>query len=115
VVRRLAAIRAGNTAGGGDGEGLGIVRRRIPHIVGAAFAGGLTLMGIVDQLIDQGMVPVRAYPLTLNLAVFGLVGSGVVAWFHGERGRQRVTVAEKIILSVLGALWVGFTVLLLRR
>ena len=71
-------------------------------------------MGIVDQLIDQGILPDRAYPLTLNLAVFGLLASGVVAWFHGERGRQQVTMTEKAIMSVLGVLWLAITIVLVR-
>jgi serine/threonine protein kinase len=115
LVRRLGAIRSGKAGDAPEGEGLGILRRRIPHVVGLAFAGGLTLLGIVDQLIDQDFLPRAAYPVTLNLAVFGLVGSGVIAWFHGERGKQEVTLTEKVILSVLGVLWLAATIVLLRR
>jgi serine/threonine protein kinase len=115
LVRRIEAIRTGKPGGAMEGEGLGILRRRIPHVIGLFFAGGLTLLGIVDQLIDQDMLPRAAYPVTLNLAVFGLVGSGVIAWFHGERGKQEVTLAEKVILGVLGVLWITTTIVLLRR
>ena len=117
VVRTIDSVRVagGDEQIGQGGEGLGVVRRRIPYIVGATFAAGLTLLGIVSQLVEMDLLRASIYPLTLNFALWGLVGSGVLAWFHGERGRQKMPPLEKWILAALVSGWIAVTVLLLIR
>ena len=116
LVQAIDSLRAGGGGGqiGQGGEGLGVIRRRIPYIVGATFAAGLTLIGIVSQLVEMGLARQSIYPLALNFAG-GLVASGVLAWFHGERGRQKMPPLEKWILAVLVAGWLAVTALLLIR
>ena len=117
MVQAIDSLRAGGGGGqiGQGGEGLGVIRRRIPYIVGATFAAGLTLIGIVSQLVEMDLAPQSIYPLALNFAVWGLVASGVLAWFHGERGRQKMPPLEKWILAALVAGWIAVTALLLIR
>ena len=118
MVQAIDSLRAGGGYGqiGQGGEGLGVIRRRIPYIVGATFAAGLTLLGIVSELVEMGLVQnQRIYPLTLNFALWGFVASGVLAWFHGERGRQKMPPLEKWILAVLVVGWIAVTVWLLVR
>ena len=45
----------------------------------------------------------------LTIAFCGalVVGSGVVAWFHGEKGTQVAPVIEYVLLSVLGVIWLA--------
>ena len=118
MVQAIDSLRAGGGGGqiGQGGEGLGVIRRRIPYIVGATFAAGLTLIGFVSQLVEMGLVRnPKAYPLTLNFAAWGFAASGVLAWFHGERGRQKMPPLEKWILAVLVVGWIAVTVWLLVR
>jgi hypothetical protein len=35
----------------------------------------------------------------------GVAAATVVAWFHGERGRQQSNILEWILLSVIGVVW----------
>ena len=118
IVQAIDSIRDPSSSGsaGGEGEGIGILRRRIPYIVGATFAAGVTLIGLVSQFVEMGLIrDPRVYPLTLTFAAWGLLASGVLAWFHGERGRQKAPLLEKGILAVLAVGWIAMTVWLLIR
>jgi hypothetical protein len=41
--------------------------------------------------------------------VCAVVASTVIAWFHGERGRQETRVLEWILLSVIGVAWLSIS------
>jgi serine/threonine-protein kinase len=111
---RLAPIQVGQSpASPGGSEGLGIVRRRIPQIVSLTIGAGAGLLGLVIGLIDIGELPSAALALTINLVAWGLLASAVLAWYHGERGKQQMARTEKWILGVLAAGWMAVTALLL--
>jgi hypothetical protein len=44
-----------------------------------------------------------------SLATFvcSLIGAGVIAWFHGEKGPQRVTPLEVVLLGFLAVVWIA--------
>jgi serine/threonine protein kinase len=96
-------------------EGLGIVQRRVPQIVSSTLAAGVVLLGLVMGAIDIGRLPDMAFELTVNLIAWSVLTSGVLAWFHGARGRQETTGREKVILAVLAVGLVSSTALLVLR
>ena len=77
-------------AGGDDLAEL--VRRRVPQIVLVTAGAGMTLIGLSDAM--EEMLPPDAKLLTVIFAVAAVVASGVVGWFHGEKGKQRAPTIE---------------------
>jgi hypothetical protein len=63
-------------------------------------------MEAVDQLIDNGLHEQRVYPVALVTVLWGLAAAVVVAWFHGEKGRQRVGGVELALLAGVVLGWV---------
>lgn len=94
---------------------IGLVRRvrerKIVQWALAYLAGAWALLEVFELVGAQ-----FGWALELRQGVTVVLGAGffavlVVAWYHGERGRQRVGVAEVVLLGAL----VGATVLLLLR
>jgi serine/threonine-protein kinase len=83
-----------------------LLRRRVPQIVVISGGAGLSLIGLMGELVDRGTVDPIVFPLTLAFVVCGFVASMVVAWFHGERGPQKATLMEWTVLGVIGVIWV---------
>lgn len=92
-----------------------IAKRRVPQIVGFAMAVAVGLIGTVVGLADVERLPLWTVDVTLPLAVAGVAATTVVAWFHGERGKQQTNVLEWILLSLIGVLWITATVAMLIR
>lgn len=104
----LAVLGAGVGAGSGLDEVADLqqlIKRRVPQIVAVAAASGWALMTLMDQLVDREILPGIAYRLTLPFVAAAVAAATVVAWFHGERGRQRTSVLEWVLLSVIGVIW----------
>lgn len=84
-----------------------LLKRRVPQIVlvaGAFALGFISLMGTLD---DTGTLPPVFFPLSLALAIAGVAAATVVAWFHGEKGKQEANVLEWILLSLIAVVWIG--------
>jgi serine/threonine-protein kinase len=109
-----AAAGASSPAGGrGAAEPADLhelVRRRVPQIVLIAIGIGWGLMTLMDQLVDRDVLPGVFYRLTLPFAACGVAAAAVVAWFHGERGKQHVTLLEYVLLGAIGVIWVTLSV-----
>ncbi len=90
-----------------------LVKRRVPQIVLIALGVGWGTMTLIDQLVDRGVLGDVLYRLTLPLVACGVAASTVVAWFHGEKGKQDSSVLEWILLSVIGALWIAISIWIL--
>jgi eukaryotic-like serine/threonine-protein kinase len=75
--------------------------RRLFQIVVAYLAGGWIVLEAVSQLTERGIVPPVVYVLTLIWFLFGLAIALVMGWFHGEKGAQRVTKLEAVLLAVI--------------
>jgi TolB-like protein len=84
--------------------------RRICPFLGIFIASGFLVLEGVDQLIGHAMLPDIAYPIALVFYVFGIPGTVIAAWFHGERGPQRPTLPEVWMESfmLIGALGICF-------
>lgn len=99
----------------GSGEGVRSVeepvtwqelsRRRIPQFMGAAVAAGVGFLGFVAMIVELYGVKRLWLSLSFPLVGCGVAAATVVAWFHGERGRQESNVLEWILLSVLSVIW----------
>lgn len=76
-------------------------KRRVIPWLGAYLGGGFLALEGVDQLVGYGLLPELAYRIVLVLYLFGIPGTIIRAWFHGERGQQRLESAEIWLGSVL--------------
>ena len=75
--------------------------RRLYTYLGAYLVTGFVALEGVDQLISYDILPAVAYPIVLTWYLFGIVGSLIFAWYHGEKGRQETTKAEMAMHSTL--------------
>jgi serine/threonine-protein kinase len=85
-----------------------LLKRRLPQTVvvtGAIGLGGLYFIGMIADVID---IPI--FQAGLATFVASLLASGVIAWFHGERGPQKVTPLEVVLLAFLALLWIAVLV-----
>lgn len=78
--------------------------RRLGPIVASYAAVGWIVLQVADQLVDREVAPDVVYPLVLLWYVLGLFASIVISWYHGEKGTQKATKLEMVLL---GALAVG--------
>jgi hypothetical protein len=83
-----------------------LIKRRVPQIVVAAIAAGWLLIEVVETIFDNDSL---IFFLTLPFAACGVLAATIIAWFHGERGRQRASLLEWILLSLVGALWLSLS------
>jgi len=113
VAASLQRKAAGDAVGAGSGSiedaltWRELSRRRIPQFIGAAFAGGASFVGFVAILVELYQASRVWLDLSFPLAACGVAAATIIAWFHGERGRQQANVLEWILLSVIGVVWVS--------
>ncbi len=109
-----ARILAGDVAAAGRvGPGIEdpvtideVLKRNVPRIVGMAGAAGLGLIGFTATLVEMDVLARDPYfLLTLPLAGCGVMAATVIGWFHGEKGPQRSSVIELLLLSLIGIAW----------
>jgi serine/threonine-protein kinase len=92
-----------------------LIKKKVPQVVFIAGVVGFGFTEFVQSLQDGGVIRQAAYPASLVLAASGVLGATVIAWFHGEKGRQRAPFIEYVLLSliILGGLmasgWIFFT------
>jgi len=82
-----------------------LVKRRVPQIVLITIAAGWLLLQGMDQLVDRGVLGDIAYRLTLPFYGAAVLASTVIAWFHGQEGRQRAPVIEYVLLGLVTVAW----------
>ena len=102
VLKGEGTVGAPGAAGAPD-DLAELVRRRVPQIVLVTAGAGITLIGLSDAL--EELLPPDAKLLTVIFAVAAVVASGVVGWFHGEKGRQRAPTIEWALLAMVAAAW----------
>jgi hypothetical protein len=64
-------------------------KRRVFPFLGAYIAGGFLALEGASQLVENGMLPSLAYKIVLIFYLFGIAGTTLLAWFHGEKGAQK--------------------------
>jgi len=109
LARRLRRSDSGARASS-EGAGLDFVddllRRRLPQVVAVTLVAGYAALGFIDQLVDRGVVPGVVYRMSLGTFAYSVVASAVISWFHGRRGRQRVSRLEVVLLALVAGAWV---------
>jgi len=82
-------------------------QRPLPQIVivSGAFAAGF--ISFVADLVDRGRLDQVFYDLSLPTGACGVAAATVVAWFHGEKGKQEASVLEWMLLSVIAVIWIA--------
>jgi serine/threonine-protein kinase len=107
AVRGKADV-SGTGAAGAEGNVVeSLLKRRLPQIVVATAVILYAIMSFIGMLVEQGNLPGWAFDLALNTFACGVAASAVVAWFHGEKGRQRVRTLEIGLLTVVGLIWIA--------
>jgi TolB-like protein len=76
-------------------------RRKIVQWALAYVAGAFALIQVLDIVAQRFDWPAMAIRFTIIVLVIGLFVVQVIAWYHGDRGAQRVTGTELLILSLL--------------
>jgi TolB-like protein/Tfp pilus assembly protein PilF len=88
-------------------------KRKLVEWALAYLAGAWLLMQLVDVLSDRWPVPMGVQRGIDLLLLVGFFVALTLAWYHGEKGKQRVAGPELLILAVL--LFVAGTLLLFLR
>ena len=89
--------------------------RKLGQWMLAYLAGAFVTVQIMDALEGALALSQRVQLTVLAVLVTGFAATAVVAWYHGEKGRQAVTIPELLALAlvvVLGGagtslLWIG--------
>ena len=84
-------------------------QRRLVRIWVSYVAAGWVAVSVVDQLVDRAVLPDRAYQLALAWYLAGACAALVIGWYHGEKGRQKVSLPELGLLAGCIAIGVGLT------
>jgi hypothetical protein len=83
-----------------------LIKRRVPQIVLITAVAGYGFLQFVELLFDNDSL---AFRLALPFVGCGVLASTVVAWFHGEKGKQEASFLEWVILGALAVVWLGLS------
>jgi tetratricopeptide (TPR) repeat protein len=88
------------------------MRRRVPHIVGAYFAGGWILLEFTDWAVGRWVLSSHITDVVVTCWLLMIPSVALLAWTHGAPGRDRWTRFETVgvMLNVLLASAVLFGV-----
>jgi TolB-like protein/Tfp pilus assembly protein PilF len=84
-----------------------ITDRKLIRWVVAYLAGAWVVLQVVDVLAEMWAWPPAVGRVAFVVLATGLGLTVVLAWFHGERGRQRVSGTEVALLAILAIGGVG--------
>ena len=87
-----------------------LMEKRFLQIIGGYVAGGFLFLEAVDQLESRGYLAAPAYPLALATAISGFVAANILAWYHGQKGKQEMVPQEKWMLGMVAVGWVAAVV-----
>lgn len=104
-VARVVAMGSGSVEDAADLEQL--IRRRVPQIIVVTGAVAAGFVGFVADLVDRGTLDQVFFDLSLPFSACSVAAATVVAWFHGEKGRQEASVLEWMLLSVIAVIWIA--------
>ena len=76
-----------------------IRQRKLAQWALAYIAGGWLVLQVIDVLGQNLGWPPWVFQVTIALLSVGFLAALVLAWYHGERGRQRVSGIELLMLA----------------
>ncbi|MEQ8329922.1 MAG: hypothetical protein RH859_05585 [Longimicrobiales bacterium] len=82
-------------------------QRRIVQIVASTAVSGWVVLEVVSGLVERGILPEIVYRVGFVIFLGGLAVGFVTGWYHGEKGHQRATRTEVVLLALI-ALVTGF-------
>ncbi len=87
-----------------------LMRRRVPHIVGAYFAGGWILLEFTDWAVGRWVLSPHITDFVVTAWLLMIPAMALLAWTHGAPGRDRWSRVEMtgVTLNVLVAAAVMF-------
>lgn len=119
ILSRPAPAAPGHTMGGGPDPETGdiaeLIKRRVPQVVISAAILGWLLVQVSATLYERWDLPPYIFDVTIATASAGFLVACVVAWFHGERGRQQAPTVEYVLLGVIGVAWLAISAILFLR
>jgi TolB-like protein len=83
--------------------------RRLVQIVLSYLAAGWVFLEVVDQFVDNSILPGVAYYVVLIWFLVGIPAAFLIGWHHGEKGKQKAPRSEVAILVVLALSALGFS------
>ena len=89
------------TEGGGEGTWAKLRRRKVVQWGIAYAAGAWGLLQGVAYVTDTFHWPDQIQQLATIALLIGLPVALVIAWYHGDRGQQRLSAPELTILTLL--------------
>lgn len=105
---RPAGVASDTAPGAADGEhatptgALGRVRdRKLVQWALTYLAAAWIILQLLDVVAEPWNLPAWAARSLQALLGFGLLGVVILAWYHGEKGRQRVSGPELVIIAIL--------------
>ena len=90
------------------------MRRRVPHIVGAYFAGGWILLEFTDWAVGRWVLSPHITDVVVSAWLFMIPAVALLAWTHGAPGRDRWTRVEAVGIALNLLLAAGLMFLLFR-
>ncbi|MGW8267904.1 MAG: hypothetical protein ACWGSQ_16170 [Longimicrobiales bacterium] len=89
--------------------------RRLVQIVVSYAVAGWVVLSIFGEVIDRGVLPEVLYRALLVLYFGGMVAATINGWFHGEKGHQKVTKMEVVLLSLVGVVTLASAAITVQR
>ncbi|HEX6133336.1 MAG TPA: hypothetical protein VFZ24_05220 [Longimicrobiales bacterium] len=86
-----------------------LIERRVFRYVVAYAAIAWGVLQVIDQLVNNELLPMVAYRGVLALVICGLPGALIVSWFHGAKGRQEIPALERWLLGIVAVFALGTT------
>ncbi len=78
-----------------------IKKRKIRKWIAVYLSIAVTLIGITNILINRYNLSSKYFDILLITLVFGLFFTLTFSWFHGERGRQKFSLIEILLHSII--------------
>jgi serine/threonine protein kinase len=90
-----------------------LLRRRLPQIVVLTAGVGWGFQELVSNGVQSSVLPKQALPLAWNTVIGAVLVAWIVAWYHGQKGKQRVTPVEVALLALVALGWLVAGVLII--
>lgn len=91
-----------------------LLKRRLPQVVVLTAVVGWGLQDFIQGQVDVGLLDMKWYGFTWATVVCAVGVAGIIAWFHGKKGKQEVTPLEIGLVSLLALIWAVAGVMILR-
>jgi eukaryotic-like serine/threonine-protein kinase len=83
--------------------------RRFVQIALPIAGVGWAVLEVTDQLADRGIVPELVYKMVLIWVILAIPAALLIAWNHGEKGKQKAPASEIMALVVLALIALGMS------